>query len=118
MPLRDSLPAQDRPLFCRDAPAYDLRERPTPRVLGIETSPNRREGAGMNALELERLHVVYGYGRSRLGAVVGVDLVVPVGTTTCIIGESGSGKSSIAKAIVGLVPISSGEVRIEGRPLG
>jgi phospholipid/cholesterol/gamma-HCH transport system ATP-binding protein len=42
----------------------------------------------------------------------GVDLDVPRGATTAIIGRSGSGKSVLLKIIVGLVPPDAGEVRV------
>nr|WP_237526249.1 ATP-binding cassette domain-containing protein [Streptomyces sp. SID4913] len=40
---------------------------------------------------------------------------VPSGTTLGLVGESGSGKSSLAGAIVGLVPVQSGRILIDGR---
>jgi oligopeptide/dipeptide ABC transporter ATP-binding protein len=43
-----------------------------------------------------------------------VDLAVPAGQTLGLVGESGCGKSSIARAIVGLAPILSGQVLLDG----
>jgi len=44
----------------------------------------------------------------------GVDLVIPNGKTTCIIGRSGCGKSVLLKHIVGLLDGDSGTVTIDG----
>ena len=50
-------------------------------------------------------------------AVDGVDMVIEKGKTYGLIGESGSGKSTIGKAIIGLEKITSGQVIFEGKPL-
>ncbi|MEO5322089.1 ATP-binding cassette domain-containing protein [Mesorhizobium sp. CC13] len=48
-------------------------------------------------------------------AVDGVDLTVPAGAFHGIVGESGCGKTTLARALIGLQPATSGEVRIVGR---
>jgi oligopeptide/dipeptide ABC transporter ATP-binding protein len=55
--------------------------------------------------------------RQRLVAVKDVSLELRRGETLGLIGESGSGKSTLARALVGLAPISSGEVRWQGVPV-
>ena len=50
-------------------------------------------------------------------AVDGVDMVIEKGKTYGLIGESGSGKSTIGKAIIGLEKITSGQVIFDGKPL-
>ena len=50
----------------------------------------------------------------RYRAVNDVSFVVPTGGSMGIVGESGSGKSTILRAIMGLTPIESGNVRYEG----
>ncbi len=50
-------------------------------------------------------------------AVDGVDMVIEKGRTYGLIGESGSGKSTIGKAIIGLEKITSGQVIFDGKPL-
>jgi ATP-binding cassette subfamily C exporter for protease/lipase len=44
----------------------------------------------------------------------GISFAVPAGTTVAIIGPTGSGKSSLARLLVGLWPASSGKVRLDG----
>lgn len=44
----------------------------------------------------------------------GISLEIRKGETLAIVGESGSGKSSLGRAILGLNPISTGEIRFEG----
>ncbi len=70
-------------------------------------------------LAVEGLHC--SYRRRRRGwlsrapevhAVRGVDLQVHAGSIHGLAGESGSGKSTLARALVGLVPIRSGAVRL------
>ncbi|MET3528029.1 ATP-binding cassette domain-containing protein [Phenylobacterium koreense] len=52
----------------------------------------------------------------RLGDVtVGpVDAVMPAGRVTAVVGPTGSGKSSLLAAILGLEPVQTGMVRLEG----
>lgn len=45
----------------------------------------------------------------------GIDLVIPNGQTTCIIGRSGCGKSVLLKHIVGLLTADEGTVTIDGQ---
>jgi len=69
----------------------------------------------MNSLVVEHLFVRYG-ARSH-PAVSDVSFEVPAGRNVGIIGESGSGKSSLAKAIVGLAPIAGGCIRLGAQTL-
>jgi branched-chain amino acid transport system ATP-binding protein len=56
-----------------------------------------------------------GYGS--LEVVKGVSLHVAAGEIVSLIGANGAGKSSLMRAIVGLLPPWSGEVRIHGAPV-
>ena len=52
--------------------------------------------------------------RQVLTAVADASFVIPRRKTFALVGESGSGKSTIAKVIVGLIPPTRGDVRIDG----
>jgi peptide/nickel transport system ATP-binding protein len=72
----------------------------------------------MSALEIRDLEVVYrDRGRGPVRAVAGASLTVERGQIVGLVGESGCGKSSLAKAAVGLVPREAGDVLLDGRPL-
>ena len=72
-------------------------------------------------LELRDLHVTYRSERGDVPAVRGVDLTIGPGETVGLAGESGCGKSTIAKAILGILPpggrIAAGSIRYRGREL-
>jgi oligopeptide/dipeptide ABC transporter ATP-binding protein len=68
------------------------------------------------ALELHDVEVVYERrGRERVRAVAGASLTVERGQIVGLVGESGCGKSSLARAAVGLVRPAAGKVVFEGR---
>ncbi|HXL88163.1 MAG TPA: ABC transporter ATP-binding protein [Streptosporangiaceae bacterium] len=72
----------------------------------------------MNAravLEVEDLEVHYGLGRRRRRVLDGVSLTVSGGEAIGLIGETGSGKTTLARAVLGLVPFSRGRVVIDGQ---
>ena len=72
----------------------------------------------MSVLELDGVEVTYERrGRDRVKAVAGASLSVERGQIVGLVGESGCGKSSLARAAVGLVAPSAGTVRFEGRPV-
>ncbi len=54
---------------------------------------------------------------AQVKAVDGVTLAVPRGRTLGLVGETGCGKSTLARCIAGLVPATSGKVWFEGRDI-
>jgi len=67
----------------------------------------------MSLLEVKGLEVRYGGIR----AVKGADLIVGEGELVCLIGANGAGKTSILKAICGLLPAAAGSVSYSGQPI-
>src|SRR5687767_4245294 len=63
-------------------------------------------------LEVHDLTVAY----HRNPVLWGIDLKVPVGKLIGIVGPNGAGKSTLIKAIMGLIPVSSGWIKIFGEP--
>ena len=64
---------------------------------------------------LQRL--LKGEGRTLLRAVSEASFAITRGTTLALVGESGCGKSTVARMAVGLLPPSAGEIRFEGQTL-
>ncbi len=56
-------------------------------------------------------------GRETVKAVDGVDFEIRSGETFGVIGESGSGKTTVGRALVGLIDPTGGEILTEGRDL-
>jgi urea transport system ATP-binding protein len=56
-----------------------------------------------------------GYGESRV--VHDVDLTIEPGQVACLMGRNGVGKTTLIKAIVGLLPLRGGTVRLDGQDL-
>ncbi|MEV1047556.1 ABC transporter ATP-binding protein [Streptomyces sp. NPDC049916] len=84
--------------------------RSAPRAKDPVTAEARRP-----VLEISGLGVHYGRGRARRRALHDVTLSVTPGEVVGVIGETGSGKSTLARTVLGLVPASSGAIRIAGR---
>lgn len=83
-----------------------------------------RSGGLTPVVELRDVHVVYRartgslFKADRVQAVNGVSLSVRRGETLGIVGESGCGKSTTARVLVGLEAPTSGETYFKGRRIG
>ncbi|HET8859056.1 metal ABC transporter ATP-binding protein [Marivirga sp.] len=64
-------------------------------------------------IEIHDLSVAY----ERKPVLWDVDLSLPEGKLIGIIGPNGAGKSTLLKAIMGLLPLNSGYIQINGKPL-
>src|SRR5689334_20786272 len=49
-------------------------------------------------------------------ALVGVHGSVAAGSSVALIGPNGAGKSTLLRAVLGLVPLASGSIRVLGQP--
>ena len=74
-------------------------------------NPSTSDTSASEGLSVRGLAVAYG----DLRAVDGVDLDVAAGEIVALLGASGSGKSSLLRAVAGLEDVAGGEVAWDGR---
>ncbi|GHE94918.1 peptide ABC transporter ATP-binding protein [Streptomyces longispororuber] len=86
---------------------------------GATLEPPAPPAAAAPLLTAERLHVTFPgrHGADPARAVDGVDLDVRPGEIVALVGESGCGKTTLARSLLGLVRPTSGRVTFGGRPL-
>ena len=71
----------------------------------------------MNLLEGKHINKTYARGKSSVRALIDVDLALGDGEILGIVGESGSGTSTLLKQISGLEIPDGGEILLSGTPL-
>ncbi len=105
-------------------PQTPVREVPVGR--GPEGRGPEGRGPVLEAADVTRLfdvsrpllaRVMTGEPKRTLRAVDGASFAIERGTTLSLVGESGCGKSTVARMAVGLYPPSAGAMRFEGREL-
>ncbi|WP_328768292.1 ABC transporter ATP-binding protein [Streptomyces sp. NBC_00286] len=71
-------------------------------------------------LSAEGLHVTFPgrHGAAQARAVDGVDLDIRPGEIVGLVGESGCGKTTLARSLLGLVRPTAGRIAFGGKPLG
>lgn len=65
-------------------------------------------------ITIDDLYLAYANGKSSLSVMEGFDLSVCKEELVSILGPSGCGKSTLLRAIAGLMPITSGTIRVHG----
>ena len=92
--------------------------RPPPRASG--PGADLESSAQQPVLSLQGINAGYGRvkgGRPGVQILFDVDIDIPRGQAVGVIGESGCGKSTMARVISGLTPAFEGEVRLDGKAL-
>jgi len=56
-----------------------------------------------------------GYGKIRV--LHGIDLAVAAGEVVALLGPNGAGKTTLLRALSGLLPVTAGAVRFDGREM-
>jgi oligopeptide/dipeptide ABC transporter ATP-binding protein len=82
-------------------------------------SPNGTGPSPDSLLEVKDAYVEFRRGRrSPVRAVDGVSFTIRRGETLGLVGESGCGKTTLTRALLGLTPLSSGQVLLNGIDIG
>jgi putative ABC transport system ATP-binding protein len=73
--------------------------------------------SGQSFVRLEAVSKAYGSGSSRLEVLDQVEMDLPQGETTSLVGRSGTGKSTLLSLIAGLMRPDSGQIYIGGQQM-
>ena len=73
-----------------------------------------KESAKLNGTDITLENVSFQYDEEKQ-VLHSIDLEIPAGTVTALVGPSGSGKSTIAKLIAGFWDVNGGEITIGGK---
>jgi NitT/TauT family transport system ATP-binding protein len=65
-------------------------------------------------LEVTHLRKVYDSHGRRVAAIGDLSFAVPEGQFACVVGPSGCGKTTLLRVVAGLLPATSGEVKVRG----
>jgi iron complex transport system ATP-binding protein len=57
------------------------------------------------------------YAEAAGDALAGLDLTLSAGELVAVVGPNGGGKTTLVRALLGLVPLSRGQVTLDGRPV-
>ncbi len=90
----------------------EILETPTP-VRTDAGSPKHTVGP----LAIELTSVTYTYAGSDRPALRGINLTLPAGTCTALVGRSGAGKSTLVNLLLRFIDAQSGTITVNGIPL-
>ena len=93
----------------------DVLNHPVDPVFARPAPPAARDRVRLSG-RIELRGVTFGYAPNRPPLVKDLDLVIEAGSRVAIVGATGSGKSTVAKLIAGLMRPWEGEILFDGVP--
>ena len=112
--------ARLRPLL---APALGMAGEPrgasfrAGHLTGIAQSGHGSERTASGAVAVSLRGVTFRYPQAEGSALTDLNLDIPAGALVAVTGPVGSGKSALARAILGIYPVDAGRVLVDGRPV-
>lgn len=82
-------------------------------LLSAKEQEHGEQAVQLNGTDIELHHVSFGYHADK-NILRDVNLSIPAGSMTALVGPSGSGKSTIAKLVAGFWDVEEGAVMIDG----
>ena len=92
--------------------AMEVAERPDAGHGKMKISFDQNFQSGKDVLLAEDLSKGFGYGSSRVELFSGVSLDVKRGERVCIVGDNGTGKTTLLRVLIGELSPGSGRIRI------
>jgi NitT/TauT family transport system ATP-binding protein len=91
-----------------------IEERIDGTAVGQVAAPERTS-TSLPAISVSQASKIYGSGAGAVHALDRIDLEVPRGGFTCLVGASGCGKSTLLNLLAGLDHPTAGSVEVQGR---
>lgn len=83
--------------------------------LDMQKLPEPNQNAEISGYDIELQNVHFAYDEKSEEVLHGIDLSIPEGSFTALVGPSGGGKSTVAKLISRFWDVTDGEIKIGGR---
>jgi ATP-binding cassette, subfamily B, multidrug efflux pump len=112
--------ARLRPLLASPPPLANEPPRSSFRaghIAGIQEPPPESPAVPAGPVAVSLQGVTFRYPAATAPALRDIWLDIPAGAMVAVTGPVGSGKSALARALLGLYPLEAGQVRLDGRPL-
>ncbi|RXG86996.1 MULTISPECIES: ABC transporter ATP-binding protein [Bradyrhizobium] len=68
-------------------------------------------------IDIAGVSIALGFGAEAIEAVSGLDFSIAPGEFVCILGPSGCGKSTLLGALAGHLPVTAGQLTVDGQPI-
>lgn len=86
-------------------------------LLNEETEPKNYKTGGHSPFSgIQFKNAVYGYDKD-MPIINGLNIDIPKGRTAALVGDSGGGKSTIIKLVMGMYELWDGEMVLDGKPV-
>lgn len=101
-------------LFVNDAKAMEYSIRDADELLNLPELPDAAERAQITRYDIELEGVSFSYDEEAAEVLHGVDLKLPQGSFSALVGPSGGGKTTVARLIARFWDVSGGSIKIGG----